>query len=790
MSYGEELITSNQVDNKKLNSKENFSSKYSLSSKSLENSSIKEEEEIEDNDNIDEKINYKERQLSILLDVFLTSYSKKHYKDLIKDIEEKEDLLYQNSKRSFEIKIIKIKGLMKLLLDEYNSYLVTKNKSFHDLDAMVHKIKYEFNKISLLLVNNDSYENEIITQIYCKFLYLLSKISLKREDYLKSLGFILLGINMLKVYIIKKKVASDIKTYKIYCKLLLELINLLIGDKNYEQALLYSRLLFKIIEISLKFIYYNNKENKQKIPIFTIKKFITYGGIGYLYAGCCFEQLDDSIQAFEAYKEAKFFFTKGFRLGISFQNLNSVTISNSCVFLADDVFEKFKLKFENDKLEKLNKQKRMEMLKKKEEYELQQKEKMMKLKYIANGMIGEPFKYDELENKLNKKLFPSSVVNDLDKIDDELMSFVFNYFNNNRKNNISSYKDKMSSNTKKIMSRYEIYNILMSKDFRDFIMKTKRLQFYNPKFGSKSISIIQRHLNNKIQIESNAKKRNSKLRKSLKTMNNFLESSNTDRVTYTNDNLKTITTSPNSRKEDDTSIKKFLSKINQKIKFRNNSLKYLISHNTANTERKSQKKKNTLKLKTAKSMVNTRIKYKFKRNYNELECNFERKNLDKNLMTKNYLSKYAYYDKLSTKELKFQKQILYFKDINTLYNKTRTIEEKNGIIGKDDIANISLIINENSKVKPIVDTNLIEINLLKDSFASKKNKMSVKMKSAMSKVISRYINERKYHISQQKIINSDEIKEKNEKKLLHLNYSIKNINSNIMKIKFLAGKNK
>ena len=51
------------------------------------------------------------------------------------------------------------------------------------------------------------------------FSFLLSKISLKREDYLKSLGFITLGINMLKVFIIKKKVASDIKTYKIYCKL-------------------------------------------------------------------------------------------------------------------------------------------------------------------------------------------------------------------------------------------------------------------------------------------------------------------------------------------------------------------------------------------------------------------------------------------------------------------------------------------------------------------------------------------------------------------------------------------
>ena len=56
--------------------------------------------------------NHRERQLSILLEVYETSYSKKAYKDLIKDIEEKEDLLYQNSKRSFEIKIIKVKLFM------------------------------------------------------------------------------------------------------------------------------------------------------------------------------------------------------------------------------------------------------------------------------------------------------------------------------------------------------------------------------------------------------------------------------------------------------------------------------------------------------------------------------------------------------------------------------------------------------------------------------------------------------------------------------------------------------
>ena len=165
MSLYDEITTSNKPEKNKLNSKEINVSKFTISNKSLENSSIKDEEEIEDN-SINENINHRERQLSILLEVYETSYSKKAYKDLIKDIEEKEDLLYQNSKRSFEIKIIKVKGLLKLLLEEYDNFLQAKSKTFHDLDVIIHKIRNEFKIISLLLVNNDSYENEIITQIW------------------------------------------------------------------------------------------------------------------------------------------------------------------------------------------------------------------------------------------------------------------------------------------------------------------------------------------------------------------------------------------------------------------------------------------------------------------------------------------------------------------------------------------------------------------------------------------------------------------------------------------------
>ena len=784
-----DLIDDNKNENAILKSKETNNSRNTLTSQSIEDSVIN-KEELDDDVKIADNLSYKERQLSILLDVFETSYSKKSYKDLIKEIEEKEDLLYKNSMMTFKIKVIKIKGLMKLLLEEYNNYLQSKVKTFHELDAYIHKIKNEFNIMKMLLINN-SLANEILIQIYCKFLFLLSKISLKKEDYLKSLGFISLGINMLKVFIIKKKVASDIKTYKIYCKLLLELINILLGDKNFEHALLYIRLLFQIIEISLKFIYYNNKENRQKISLQTIKKFMTYGGISYIYAGYCLEQFDDSIQAFEAYKQAKYFFKKSSKLGISFQNLNAVTINNSCSFLAENSFENLKLKFEKDKIERLNRQKKMEMLKKKQEYELLQNEKLMKLKYIANGMVGDPFKFVEFENRLNEKLFPSSVENDLEKIDDELMSFVFTYFKNT-KNNISSYKDKISQNTKKIMSRYEVYNILMSKNFRDFIMRTKKLQFYNPKEGSRSISIIQRHLNNKIQIESSSKKRNSIKKKTIKIIKNNLDSPNKNHKSNINENFVTITTRANSKKDDDIIFENPLTKIYKKFRNKSNNLKFILSQNNAYTDRGSEKKifPTSLHLTTTKSMVNTRIKYRLKKNFNELECDFEKKNLDKNLMTKNYLRKYSYYDKLSTKELKLQKKILYFKSNNTLYNKKRTVDEKDGIIGKDDIANISLIINEKAKVKPATDKNLIELNLIKDSFTSKKNKMSIKMKSAMSKVISKYINERRKRLSQIKLINSDEIKEINEKKILNLDYSIKNINNNIMNMKFMSGQSK
>ena len=757
-------VESEYIKNKEMNN--------SITNESYTNSVIK-EEEIDVYMNINENNIDKDRKLSILLNAFETSYSKKFYKELILDIEEKEYLLFPNSLLSFKIKNIKIKCLLKLLKKEYNNYLKMKNKTFYELDEILPKIKNEFQKTSILMIKTDSFIYEMTTQTYCKFLYLLSKISLKRENYIKRLGYITLGINLLKIFFIRKKFASDMKTYIIYCKLLLELINSLIGDNNYEQSLYYIRLLLKIIEISMKIIYdNNNNKNKEKIPSETIKKFIKFGVIAYIYIGCCLEYLDDPIQAFEAYKQANFFLKK--ILGFSFQKFtNSISISNSISYLSEEVFEKLKLKIIKDKIDNLNRQKILELQKKKEEIKLLQKEKLMKLKFIANGIGVNPIKLEKLENKLNKNNFLSTAINNLENIDNELSSLVFTVLNKNKGNKISSNEHKISQNTKKIMSRYELYNILMSKKFRGFIMKTKKLQFYNPKTASNSISIIQSHLNKKIKIESNSKSMNSR---------NLFKLAN-----HTNDN--------NEKKIIKKKINSFKRKISKfKLNKYNNFKFTLTKDKDEENERKNRKNKiyPFFTLNITKSKSNKNFNYKLKKKFNELEIDFEKKNLDKNLMTKSYLKKYSYYDRLSDKELKYQKELLYIKSDNNLYNSRNNTEEKNGILGKDDLINISLIVNERAKdkAKSLKEDNLIDINLLKDSFGTKQNKISVKMKSAMSSVISKYIKERKSHTEKENLLKIVKIKKNNEKKLLNLDYSINIINNNISKIKYLMRKNK
>ena len=99
-------------------------------------------------------------------------------------------------------------------MEDYDIFLQSKNKSFVELDEMIIKVNNESQKTSKFIINNEPHLYEISTQIYCKFLYLLAKISIKREDYIKSLWFISLGVSMVKIFFMKKKLFMILKHIK------------------------------------------------------------------------------------------------------------------------------------------------------------------------------------------------------------------------------------------------------------------------------------------------------------------------------------------------------------------------------------------------------------------------------------------------------------------------------------------------------------------------------------------------------------------------------------------------
>jgi len=288
-------------------------------------------------------------------------------------------------------------------------------------------------------------------------------------------------------------------------------------------------------------------------------------------------------------------------------------------------------------------------------------------------------------------------------------------------------------------------------------------------------------------MRSKRKKLSNTQRKSKHLSDKFLLSSKSERRINIKENLLNLSNSPNSSIKTKERIKDLKLHFNQK-KIRNkNNRKLLFEQPHKINERKYSKLgiSPLSNFKKNRSKSNKNFRYKLKQNFNSLENDYEKKNLDKNIMTKGYLQKYFYYDKLSQKELKFQKQFLFLKHNNSIYNEKNSVEEKNGIIEKDDLANISLIISEKAKENTTNKENLMEIELIKDSFGAKQNKMSLKMKSAMTSVINKYISMKSSRSINENKVNVGRIQQNNKRKLLYLDNNIHSIDYSISNIKKL-----
>lgn len=759
----------------------------------------------------------KERKLKYLYHKYINSYKKQKYINIIQDIANKNNLLYINSPTSFNIFLLKIRCLLKILKDEYLKLISYKDENNYHLEISkkISKILKDFKLISPIINPDNKYHYEQITEVYCKFLLYLSLILKLKEEYIKSFRYLIIGINSLKIFFIKQEMGSDIKIYSIYCKLLLLVINQLIGDNNYKNALLYCNTLFKVIEISFKYM------KLKKVNLKYQTKFLAYTAYNYLYTGLCLEQKEDInyLTCFEAYKEANFFIRKS-EENNNKKILNNIRINNENenmhLLLSEVLIEKFRKKFEEEINRNEKKEKEIKyIIKTKEENDM---EKDNELKRISSGLNKNIGKYAPLEKKIYKNILTSNIQNSIEKLDNELISVIYK---DNKINNKS--KRPLSNNVKKNLLHLKVYNILMSNKLSEYVIKNKNLEFNNPIKEKQSIESLQRYLNKYMYSESPSPvttNYNSKNNNNFKYKKNKIQ--NTAKAIFRN---KLYKNHRNNRsklfflkngnfsvdKNEKTNSKKitmnsFLSHssrnniLNQNI---TNYIGYTTNNNPSifNKKPKSQYtnnisgsmkeiNKNTLKKINKNSNVysfnnyidnkhiNNKGKLKIKNNFKNsnsfLQNDFERRFLDKNLSSRKYFKKFFYLDSLATKELSFQKKMLNLKDNNSkLYFDQYVNEIKNdGIIAREDVYKKYLELNEKA-----IDA---AKKMQEDEFTKeKKNVNFFENPNNIIKVLNRYIFSSKEKKKKKLKIYSESyknIKRNNEDKLLNLNNGIKELN--------------
>ena len=752
----------------------------------------------------------KEKSLQYLYHKYMNSYKKRKYGNIVKDINNKNDLLYNSSLTSFNIFILKIRCQLKILKEEFLKMTKFEENNI-DINKKISKILKDFKVISTI-VNQDNKENyELLTKVYCKFLLYLSLISKIREEYIKSFQYLIMGINSLKIFFIRQEIASDISLYSMYCKFLLLVINQLIGDNNYKTALTYCNITFKVLEVSFRYM-----KTKSVNPIYKYK-FLVYTGYIYLYIGLCFEQNKeiDYISCLEAYKEANFFLRKS-ELNNDNNNgekkrtiVNGNENENIHLFLSAILVEKCKkMQEENNNEIKKIKTKEIKFIEKPKENK--DKAKSIKLHLISSGLAKNNKKDKLLENLIDNHILTSNIQNNIEKLDDELISIIY-------KDNINNCDSKkpISNNTKRDLYHLKIYNILLSNQFREYILKNKNFEFNNPNKEKQSINSLQRFINNTnldsghpSTIKLNYNSRNKNKRKNIKNMfkmklNKYDKKRNifsfsqkinfsdekTDRNNNYNNtiNKTTFHLSLSSPKNTNILNNNNNNKTTNNIGYIPNDIKqklfnqiYKLNYNNHIDDNK--KRIMTICKNNSEALIIKSINFDNKKKYNFRKIKIQKKQnkirspINKttkdNTLTNNYFKKFFYLDSLTTKELSFQKKMLGLKDNNSkLFFKLYTDELKNeGKTGREDAYKKFLELNEKA-MDAVKRTQEDELN--------KQKSMNIfENQNHIFRVLSRYISsskktkEKRFKIYSESYKN---IKKNNEEKLIVLNSGIKKL---------------
>ncbi len=785
----------------------------------------------------------RERQLEIVNEKFQNLFKSKEkmYGNIIKEITAEKKLFFKKSIMSFNILVLKIKCLLKILKEKFVESLTTKD--FYEVDTYIHKIKKDFKNLYTFINEESKFEYELVTQVYAKFLHLMGIIYTKREEYTTSFSYVSLGVNILKVFFVRQGVANQIETYQIYAKLIILLINKLLSDNNVSQALLYISLLTRICEIASTLVSQNKAHIKYEF------KFNKYQSYGFLYMGFCYElstKVPNNFKtALKAYKEAYYFMNKSPYKATIFAELSSViTLERKGLYLAQILFEKISEKLTIEALEKQKEFELKEKLKKQKLEEARNEEKKYRLKLIASGITPENPNLYKIQEKLYSEILTPSNQVLMDKLDDELISYVYKNITNEKdegkeelkkenkdkkekkekEENEISYK-LPSMDVMKNLCHYKMYHNLMSNDYKEFLLHNKNLLFNSPQKEKNSLDRIQKFLNRKMEIDSyknnnnntEIRMKNNKeisnliLKTDIDTNNSSESNKITNKLTKSSNNFNNKLNTENNKNNNDeqnillNSNKNNINKINLYKTYREQKHSYVISKEKDPIQKGREKNKEkehinkrcitysnftnsfltTTKNNIPRRPVSAIKKFKFRTPKDELE----NRKVDKFIFNKSYFKQLSYFENLINKELFFQRIFLEQREANAkmfLRGYQHEIESM-GIIPREEVYNTFLILNDKvtSKNRNYEKEMKLEIEFKNKprvfgnmfKSVSQKMKEGKKIRSAVGKVLDKYLLAQKKQKAKRNIKFNK--KEINRKNEVY----IMNLNDNLKQIK-------
>ena len=583
----------------------------------------------------------------------------KQYKETIKFIETKEQLLEEHS-FNYIFFDLKLKCFYKILKNELSKYKY-RNKNIEysptmktsiTLEKMFQKMKSYFKNIIKVFYLEAANEKakEILIQNYCEGLYLLAKFHKIKNQTQDASSYLSISHSMLKTYIDKCK---DPYTYQVYQKILILLSTLLIEDNCYYNAIEYN---FLCLKLCIKELFIRNTLDKginlhsmpYKIRNY-FREIFQNINLSLYFLGICYENLGQLSKALDCYKQASWFISKFYHESNSklFEIIQGTEII--AFKLYDLIMEKIRNRdSEQEKLEKENKKKILDY------------ERLKQLNKISAGLIYNVDKFPVSNYIENKIQFQSG-----EPITISSYNYEYLYKSEKEKENFPS------PSTIKMIDNVVLYNDLLSIKYQKFINNTKDLNFNNiNKDNFDELERYNRHLmieKNK-ELERKKKNLNQNFDKNLNNSQNLSQNNNYKLLSPTN-SLRSIKSFYRKKSDDFFFFKKKRNKNERNEKLdkssNSNSTRALSSKrlNISKGNYQFEKVEKSQSTKNKNSILNNKNKTNIKYS---VPKKVERFPLSKSfIFNKNFKKKIEFLEKMNNREIKFQKNILYLKKIES-----------------------------------------------------------------------------------------------------------------------------